>query len=132
MAGDLRRFILVLALLPIVCLAKAQDIKAVQRQMQGIWLSKGDSVCELEISSDSITTFRFKLNGVSACSYTLVKEPCEKLIKFPSATGIYIVEHYSKKEVCCALAEVSPKFLKIIYPNGVEYTYTNEKMIRSK
>ena len=100
-----------------------------KNELNGLWLSRGDSISELQITADSIITFRFKLNGVSGCSYKLVQEPCEKVVKFPAATGVYISEHYKNKDVCCALAQVSTSQLKIIYPDGTEITYINEKMM---
>ncbi len=134
MTIDLHKVIFVIGILCFSFFAKGQeqDIKTVHSEIQGFWLSQGDSVRELLITADSITTYRFRLNGVSACGYKLVKEPCEKIVKFPSATGIYISEHYRQRDVCCALSLVSRKILKIIYPDGTEYSFINEKMLPPK
>ena len=106
------------------------DLKAIQAELQGIWLSHGDSISELQITTDSITTFRFRANGVSACTYKLMPQPCVKVVKFPASTGVYMAEHYKNKDVCCAFSQLSPTVIKIIYPDGTEVTYVSEKMLQ--
>ncbi len=134
MLRNLHRLILTLTLLAIGLLANAQaaDLNLKHAELQGLWLSRGDSVCELQITLDSITVFRFKLNGVTRCGYSLTKEPCEKTLKFPSAIGVYLVEHFTGKDICCALSELDANVLKIIYPNGTECTFVNEKSMKVK
>jgi hypothetical protein len=112
--------------------AKSQniDLKAVQAELEGVWLSHGDSISELQVTKDSVTTFRFRANGVSACTYTLMQQPCVKLVKFPASTGVYMAEHYKNKDVCCAFSQLSPTVIKIIYPDGTEVTYVSEKMLQ--
>ncbi|HXB13856.1 MAG TPA: hypothetical protein VNZ45_17840 [Bacteroidia bacterium] len=113
-------------------LGKSQsiDFKAIQTELQGIWLSHGDSISELQFGKDSLTTFRFKANGVSACTYKLMQQPCEKMVKFPASTGVYMAEHYPNRDVCCAFSLLSPTVIKIIYPDGTEVTYVSEKMLQ--
>lgn len=124
-----RALCFLLFVIPAICCCGQANISDTKKMIQGVWLSRGDSISELSITADSITTFRFRLNGVTACKYDLQQEPCEKIVKFPAATGIYINEHYKNKDVCCAFALISPTVLKIIYPDGVEVTYISEKML---
>jgi hypothetical protein len=108
------------------CSAQAMSINEVKKDIKGTWLSRGDSICEMVITDDSITTFRFKAGGVSRCAYKLSTEPCDKTIKFPSAIGVYILEEYKSGKICCSLAKIDPGALKIIYPSGFELLYLNE------
>jgi len=107
---------------------QAISVNAAKKQLRGTWLSNGDSTCELLITADSITTFRFRLNGVSRCSYSLSSQPCEKVVKFPASTGIYLAEKYNHKTLCYAMAAISSTAIKIIYPNGNEVVYKNESV----
>jgi hypothetical protein len=111
---------------------QATSVSVVKKQIQGTWLGRGDSISELLVTQDSITTFRFKANGVSRCSYALSSSSCDKVIKFPAATGVYIVEKYKVKTLCCSLAEIKPDTLKIIYPDGNEVLYLNESTFLKK
>lgn len=110
----------------LLCHAQALKIADVQKQIQGSWLTHGDTICEIVVTADSITTFRFKLGGVSRCSYKLNTEPCAKAMAFPAATGVYLTQLYKNTTVCCALAQLTPTTLKIIYPSGYQLIYTNE------
>jgi|SRR5581483_3398083 len=112
--------------------AQALSINEVKKQIQGTWLTHGDSICELLITADSITTFRFKAGGVSRCSYKLNTQPCDKAINFPAATGIYISENYKNTTICCSLAELTPKSFRVIYSNGAQITYLNESSFTKK
>ncbi len=105
------------------------NLDNVKKQMQGTWLSRGDSITEMLVTADSITIFRFRLNGVSRCKYSLSTQACDKVIKFPAATGIYILEKYATKTLCCSLAEIQPTSIKIIYPDGTEVEYVNESTL---
>lgn len=111
---------------------QATSLNNVKKQIQGTWLGRGDSISELLITADSITTFRFRTNGVSRCSYSLSSSPCDKAIKFPAATGIYIIEKYTAKTLCCSLADIKPESMKIIYPDGNEVVYVNESTFLKK
>lgn len=108
------------------CFGQATSLDTAKKQLLGTWLSRGDSISELVIKADSITTFRFRLNGVTRCTYTLSTQPCEKVIKFPANTGIYLIEKYPDATLCCSMAQISSSSIKIIYPNGNEVEYVNE------
>jgi hypothetical protein len=123
-------FALILLLPAFHCFGQGANLDDTKKMLQGLWLSKGDSTLELEIREDSLITFRFRLGGVSRCSYKLSQQACEKLVKFPAATGVYMVEKYKDKELCCAFSQLSATLIKIIYPDGHELTYNNEKMLQ--
>lgn len=125
-------FTLVFALVTLCAKSQSPDLKAIHDELQGSWLSRGDSVSEIQIKDDSIITFRFRVNGVTRGSYKLLPAPCEKVLKFPAATGVYLSEHYKTGDICCAFAQLSPTVIKIIYPNGTEITYVNEKMMQNE
>lgn len=119
-------FLLIFSVFTLYCFGQATNLDTAKKQLQGTWLSRGDSISELLITADSITTFRFKLNGVTRCTYSLSTTPCEKVIKFPANTGIYILEKYPNDTWCCSLAQINSATIKIIYPNGDEVEYVNE------
>jgi hypothetical protein len=106
--------------------AQTANLSDVKKQLQGTWLSHGDSISELVIAQDSITIFRFRPGGVTRCSFQLSTQPCEKLVKFPAATGVYITEKYATETFCCALAELKSGSLIIIYADGTQVAYVNE------
>jgi len=119
----------ILLLLPIIhCFGQAVNLDNAKKRIQGTWLAQGDSICELLVTADSITTFHFRAGGVSGCSYTINASPCEKLVKFPAATGMYLVEQYKDKTLCCSISELTDISLKIIYPGGYEMTYKLEDL----
>jgi hypothetical protein len=123
----MKKIVLVLVfLLPFLCRAQAVSLDVAKSRMHGTWIALGDSICEITITPDSITTFRFRLNGVSRCTYKLYTSPCDKLLKFPAATGVYMVEQYKDKTLCCAIAELTDTHIKIIYPDGTEMRFKQE------
>jgi|GEM_PF-2291115 len=115
-----------------LCFGQSASLSDIKKQLQGTWLAHGDSISEVVITQDSITTFRFRIGGVTRCSYQLASQPCEKLVKFPAATGIYITEKYATKTLCCALAEVKAGSLIIIYPDGTQVAYVNEATMKKQ
>lgn len=125
-------YILLFTASVIYCQAQALKIDDVKKQIQSTWLTHGDSICELVVTADSITTFRFRQGGVTGCTYKLSTSPCTKVIKFPASTGIYISENYKTETLCCALDELTPTTLSIIYPSGVRVVYTNESYFIKK
>jgi len=108
------------------CFGQSAALTKAAKQLQGTWLSQGDSICELLITADSITTFRFRANGVSGCSYILSSDPCVKVVKFPAATGVYMAQQCKGQTICCSISELTDSSLKIIYPNGTEMHYRIE------
>lgn len=132
--GDMKKIACTLSLIISVLygFSQATTINNVRRLIQGTWLGRGDSISELLITADSVTTFRFRANGISKCSYTLSYSPCDKAVKFPAATGIYIIEKYKSNILCCALASITNDSLKIIYPDGSEMLYINESSLLKK
>lgn len=122
-------YTLLFSLSVLFCQAQALSLDEAKKQLKGTWLTHGDSICEMVITADSITTFRFHAGGVSRCSYKLSHDPCDKLIKFPSATGIYLWQNYKNRTICCAIGALTPNSIKVIYANGAELTYINEKSL---
>jgi len=116
-------YILIFFVTATYCHAQDNSIPMIQQRMIGVWQNNADTNNVLNIMSDYITLIDSG-KVVITYNYTFSNESCSTTNILPAATGVYLVEIYNGKTICCALAEVGYKTLKIIYPGGNQVIYT--------
>jgi hypothetical protein len=119
----LRTCFLLLFIGSITC-SKAQYTSTddIQQRIIGVWQNVADSNQLLNIMSDYIKVIDSN-RVVLTYTYSFSHESCSTSIRLPAATGVYLIEIYNGKTVCCALGEVGRTTLKITYPEGNQVVY---------
>jgi hypothetical protein len=104
--------------------SKAQytAIDDIQQRIIGVWQNVADSNQVLNIMSDYIKVIDSG-RVILTYTYSFSHESCSTANKLPAATGVYLIEIYNGKTVCCALGEVGRTTLKITYPAGNQVSY---------
>ncbi len=104
------------------CNAQFNSIDKIKQRMLGKWQNLADSTDRLVITPDNIQVIDSGKVRITY-TYTFSNEACNNGLKLPAGTGVYLVETYDNKTVCCALGEVGYGTLKITYPGNKQVSY---------
>ncbi|HXB10865.1 MAG TPA: hypothetical protein VNZ45_02680 [Bacteroidia bacterium] len=102
--------------------AQNPNIDELKQRLMGIWQNVADSNQLLNILQDNIAVIDSN-KVILTYTYSFNRESCNATEQLPAAAGVYLLETYNGKSVCCAIGELSPTTLKITYPAGKQVTY---------